>query len=208
MTDHLAASPPFGKINEVFPDVFHVEGGFRAAPGISITRNMTIVRQGGELTILNSVRLSPEGEAQLEKLGKVTHLVRVGAFHGADDPYYMHRFSPTLWAPPGIKHSGDLTTGRELVPGASPIEGSTVFAFARGKAPEVAILLERDGGVLITCDSYQNWTTFDGCSFAGRLMMRAMGFGPTLIGGPWTKAMGPDVRADPGPHPVAVGHDA
>jgi hypothetical protein len=27
-------------------------------------------------------------------------------------------------------------------------------------------------------------------------MMRAMGFGPTIIGGPWVKAMGPEVRAD------------
>jgi hypothetical protein len=27
-------------------------------------------------------------------------------------------------------------------------------------------------------------------------MMRAMGFGPKHIGGPWAKAMGPDVRQD------------
>jgi len=27
-------------------------------------------------------------------------------------------------------------------------------------------------------------------------MMKAMGFGPTLVGGPWAKRMGPEVRAD------------
>ncbi|HEY4157144.1 MAG TPA: hypothetical protein VGM29_03570, partial [Polyangiaceae bacterium] len=38
--------------------------------------------------------------------------------------------------------------------------------------------------------------TFDGCSFLGKWLTRAMGFGPTLIGAPWLKAMGPAVRAD------------
>jgi hypothetical protein len=187
---------PHGPIEEIFPDVFQVRGSFRFGPGLTITRNMTIVRQGGELTLVNSVRLSPDGEADLERLGKVTHLVRIGAFHGADDPWFVHRFSAKLWAPPGTRHRGPITTDRELKPGESPIEGSIVFAFERAKRPEAALLLEREGGILLTCDSYQNWTTFAGCSLLGKVMMRAMGFGPTLIGGPWVKAMGPDVRTD------------
>jgi len=47
-----------------------------------------------------------------------------------------------------------------------------VFAFAKGRKPEVAIVLERSGGILITCDSFQNWTTLAGWSFLGGLMMR------------------------------------
>mgnify|MGYP001615266114 CR=1 FL=1 len=54
---------PHGAIEEVFPDVFLVTGGFRFAPLLSITRNMTIVRQGAELVLVNSVSLSDEGEA-------------------------------------------------------------------------------------------------------------------------------------------------
>lgn len=188
--------PPFGKIEEAFADVFQVTGGFRFAPGLRITRNMTIVRQGGALTLVNSVRLDAAGEAALDALGPVRHLVRLGAFHGVDDPYYVDRYKPTLWAPPGTKHAGGLTTDRELAAGACPIEGATVFPFAHGRQPECAILLERDGGILVTCDSYQNWESFDGCSAMGKLMMKVMGFGPTLIGGPWLKAMGPEVRAD------------
>lgn len=191
-----APQPPFSAIDEPFKDVFTVQGGFRFGPGLGITRNMQIVRQGGELTVINSVRLDAEGEAKLDALGKITHLVRLGAFHGADDPYYFDRYKPKLWAPPRTKHMGGLVTDEELVPGACPIEGATVFPFAHGKQPECAIVIPRDGGILITTDSYQNWESFDGCTFLGKLMMKAMAFGPTLIGGPWVKAMTPEVRPD------------
>lgn len=195
MTEFPAALP-HGPITEVFPDVFMVTSGFRFAPLLSITRNMTIVRQGEELTIVNSARLSSEGEAQLEKLGKVKHLVRLGAFHGLDDPYYMNKYSPKLWAPPGMQHAPGLVTHQELRPGSSPIEKSSIFVFEHAAVAEGIINLEVQGGVLLTCDSYQNWTNFDGCSLLGRLMMKVMGFGPTLIGGPWAKKAGPEVRAD------------
>lgn len=192
----LPAQPPFGTIQEPFPNVFFVTGGFRFAPGMSITRNMTVVRQGGELTVINSVRLAPDGEAALDKLGAVKHLVRLGAFHGADDPYYVDRYKPTLWAPPRMKLQANLKLDREFAPGACPIDGASVFLFDHAKQAEGAILLERDGGILIAVDSFQNWECFDGCSLLGKLVMFMMGFGPTLIGGPWFKAMGPEVRAD------------
>lgn len=198
---------PHGSLTEVFPDVFMVTGTVRFFPLNSITRNMAVVRQGGELVVLNSVRLGPEGEAALEKLGKVTHVVRVGAFHGLDNPYYVERFGATLWGPPGTKHGvlekkhgGGVEAsipGRDLGPDACPIEGARVFLFEHVQHPEAAIVLDREGGVLVPCDSYQNWTTFDGCSLLGGLMLRALGFGPTLIGGPWMKRVGtPEVRAD------------
>jgi hypothetical protein len=82
---------PHGPIEEVFPDVFLVRGSFAPSRGIRFDRNMTIVRKGGELVVLNSVRLSDDGEAQLAKLGKLKHVVRLGAFHGADDGYFVER---------------------------------------------------------------------------------------------------------------------
>jgi hypothetical protein len=195
MTDFPAAQP-HGPVTEIFPDVFFVTGGFRFAPGLSITRNMTVVRQGQDLTVVNSVRLSPEGEAELEQLGTVRHVVRIGAFHGADDPYFVERFGAKLWAPPRTEHAGGLRSDAELAPGSSPIEGSRVFLFEKGSLSEAALILDREGGLLLTCDSFQNWTSFDGCSFFGKLMMKAMGFGPTLVGGPWAKRMGPAVKSD------------
>jgi hypothetical protein len=185
-----------GALEEIFPNLFFLRGTLRLGPGLTITRNMVVVRQGDELTLVNSVRLNEQGEAELEKLGKVRHLVRLGFLHGADDAYYAHRYQPTFWAPKGQKHAAGLSPDRELRDNESPVERSSVFAFANGKEPEVALLLDREGGVIVPCDSYQNWTTFDGCSTIGKLMMRAMGFGPTLIGGPWTNRIGREVKKD------------
>lgn len=196
MADFPAALP-HGSFTEIFPNIFMVTGSFRMGPGVSIPRNMTVVRQGDELSLINSVRLTPEGEAELAKLGKVKHLLRIGAFHGADDPYYVDRYKPVLWAPPRTRHqSPDLKTDQELVPGQSPIAGATVFAFDQAKRAEVALVLDHDGGVLVTCDAFQHWATFEGVSPMGKVVMTFMGFGPTIIGGPWMKAMGPDVRKD------------
>jgi hypothetical protein len=184
---------PHGPIRELFPDVFSVTGSFRIAPLLTITRNMTVVRRGGGLTVLNSVRLDEATEAELAKLGKVEHVVRVGQFHGMDDPYYVHRFGATLWAPPRTRGADGA---RDLRPGETPIEGSTVMLFEHAKAAEAVVILDVDGGAIVTCDAYQNWTTFDGCSAVGKVTIKVMGFGPTHIGKPWFKAVGPGVKAD------------
>jgi hypothetical protein len=118
MADFLPALP-HGPITEAFPDVFVVRGTFGFAPGLSIPRSMMVIRQGDELTLVNSIRLSAEGEAALEALGRVAHVVRIGAFHDADDPWMMHRFRPALWAPPGTRHRGGIASTHDLVPGAS-----------------------------------------------------------------------------------------
>lgn len=188
LTKPLPAALPHGTIDEVFPDIFRVRGSMRFGPGLSIPRNMTIVRTGSELVLINSVRLSPEGEAALEALGTVRHLVRLGAFHGLDDPWYRQRYTPTYWAPLGLDADRTLTSGEAPV--------GDVFRFEAAKKPEAAMLLP--GGVLVTCDSFQNWTaaTFGDCSFGGRLMMRAFGFRPTLIGPFWLKEAGRGVEAD------------
>ena len=65
----FAAALPHGPIAELFRNVFVVTGSFRIFPGLTIARNMTMVRHGDELTLVNSVRLSPHGEAELAKLG-------------------------------------------------------------------------------------------------------------------------------------------
>eukprot|EP00955_Chlamydomonas_euryale_P034573 349830-Chlamydomonas_euryale.AAC.3 len=81
-----------GPLVEVFPDVWAVEGRVTMGPGMSITRNMTIIRQvsntaascpiyyawwedplaeskcGSELAIVNSVRLMPKEEKELEQV--------------------------------------------------------------------------------------------------------------------------------------------
>lgn len=194
MSAHPTAFP-HGPISEIFPDVFFVTGGFRFAPAVIGTRNMTVVREGARLTVLNSVRLTPEGEKELDALGKVTDVVRVGFFHGADDAYYVERYGAQLWLPPRVDAPAKVPA-KVLGKDGCPIEGARVFEFEKGNKGEVALLLEREGGVLVVCDAYQNWTSFEGCSLLCKLMMSMMRFGPNVIGGPWISAMGREVRGD------------
>jgi hypothetical protein len=180
---------PHGPIEEVFPDIFVVRGTARFGPFFTITRNMTVVRQGKELTIVSAVRLNRKTEAELDALGDIQHLVKIGNFHGSDDPYYKTRYRPVIWAAPGADHKGGLAADRELRPGGElPIEGASLFAFESSTKPEAAILIPREGGVLLTCDSVQNWGDFAGCSLLGRFMLRRMGFGGAARIGPgWRK---------------------
>lgn len=179
------AAMPHGAIDEVFDNVFVVRGRFKINAMVHFDRNMAIVRRGDELVAINSVRLTDDGEAQLAKLGKVKHVVRIGAFHGMDDPYFVDRYGATLWGP----------KGKALSNADKPLDGDVIH-FEKAAHPEAAILLPQDGGTLITCDSYQNWTTTKHCSLLAALSVKMMGFGPAVIGPRWAKKMGPDVRAD------------
>ena len=72
---------PHGSIELVADDVFWVRGSIGLGPGLRITRNMAIVRSGDELTLFHTVRLSPEGEAALAKLGTVKNVVKLEHYY-------------------------------------------------------------------------------------------------------------------------------
>jgi len=193
---NFAPLEPHGPLQEVWDGVFWVRGSVRMGPGMRIPRNMIVVRDGTDLTLVNSVRLSEDGEAALEKLGTVEHIVRIG-IHGMDDPYNLERFGATYWATEGlIDESGAAHQKLADV----PISDGQLFSFRDTVKPEAALLIERDGGVLVTCDSVQNWMNQEGCSFLARGLTRAMGFmHPMNIGPPWRKLMtakGGSLRGD------------
>jgi hypothetical protein len=203
MSDSFPAASPHGPIDEVFPDVFVVRGTMRYEPrGMSLARNMTVVRNHGKLTLLNAVRLDEAGEAALAQLGVVEHLVKLGAFHGLDDPYYVQRYSPTLWAPPGSTHKGELTPTRELDEGGeTPIPGATVFRFKCAALPELALHLPIAGGTLLTCDSITNLVDHAGSDGVEKVVTRENGFlRRASIGALWRNAMttehGPSLLMD------------
>lgn len=183
----FAPALPHGPIQELFPDVFVVTGSIRMGPGVSIPRNMIVVREGRALTLLNSVRLDEAGERALEALGEVRHLVKLGFFHTRDDAYVRDRFQPTYWAPA----PKDAKTERLVEGSPGPLARGEVFVFARATKGEAALLLaQSEGGLLVTCDSVQNWADTRGCSLMGGLVCRAMGFlQPAKIGPIWLKQM-------------------
>jgi hypothetical protein len=138
---------------------------------------MTVLRAGDELTLVNTVRLDDRGLDQLEKLGRVSHLVRLGSFHGMDDAFYRERYGARHWALPGMPPEG-IEPDELLTPGGrEPFADLETFSFRTSKQPEGLLRHERDGGILISCDSLQNWTEIDPFfDEASAVRMQAMGF--------------------------------
>ena len=173
----------------------------RIGRGLRISRNMTLLRHAGELTAINAVRLSRSGEEQLEGLGKLTHLMRLGNFHGLDDRYYVDRYGATFWCQPESMHYSDPPPTQLLHKDATlPIPDVALFIFEHTRRPECALLLQRHDGVLITCDSLQHWGDRRHCSILVRLLLPFIGYRRgTLIGPKWLQYMTPrqgDLHAD------------
>jgi hypothetical protein len=161
--------------------VFFVTGSMRGEFFGSMwqfSRNMVVLREDGALTIVNSVRLSDEGLRQLDQLGKVVNVVRIGDMHGIDDPFYVDRYGASFWAMPGMDVQAELKVDKWLtVDGEMPVRGCSFFEFKTTKLPEGILRIDRDGGIMIACDSLQNWVGpdefFDPATVE---TMRGMGF--------------------------------
>ena len=196
--DEFQPALPHGAIEQVFADVFFVCGAMQTVmQGVDwqFSRNMTVVRDGERLIIVNSVRLDAAGLAELDKLGQVTDVIRLGALHGRDDPFYVDNYGADYWAMPGMEHETGLQATHTLSPDAEelPISDASVFEFKTTKIPEGILRLDRAGGILIACDALQNWLAPDEYfSDATRALMQEMGFfSPANLGPVWVQAAAP-----------------
>lgn len=185
---------PHSAIQEILPEVFFVQGSFRFAAGFRFSRNMTVLRQGDELTIINAVRLNEDEEQKLDALGKVRHVMRLGTFHGMDDPYYVDRYRATFWCQPGAGQYAVPAIDRELGEGvALPVDGLSCIPYTATKEPECVLHLDRHGGLLISCDSLQDWSDYGQCTWLSRRVLPRMGFEKRLLVGPiWKKLFSTD----------------
>lgn len=156
---------PHATLEEVFPNVFFATGSMRNeffGAMWQFSRNMTVVREGDRLTIVNSVRLDDAGLEALDALGRVVNVVRIGDMHGIDDPFYVHRYGATFWALPGMRIQEGLNVDKELAEdGEMPLQGCSLFTFKTSRRPEGILRLDREGGIMIACDSLQNWVEPD-----------------------------------------------
>ena len=175
-------------------DVWWVPGTMRLNWYMTISRNMVVVRSGDELTLLNPIRLDEWGEAALEKLGRVRHLVRLGCFHGCDDVYLKQRYGAEFWCQADSRRYPEPTPDRELEQGgALPFPDAQLVAFQAVKRPECALLIKRGNGILVTCDSFQYYPNWERHSLVARLMLPRIGFSKRLLIGPlWKKFQTPD----------------
>src|SRR5436190_19725277 len=161
------AALPHGELVEVLPDLFFVQGTMKM-PGplpVRFSRNMTVVRQGGNLVLVNTVRLTDAGLAALDKLGKVTDIVRIAGNHGADDPFYAERYGAKSWTVKGHRYTAGFNANapnvyfeasHSLDHANLPIEGAKLVVID-SKPPEGLLLLPQHGGTIISGDCLQNW---------------------------------------------------
>lgn len=184
---------PHDPIEQVGIDLFLVRGSVRLNALMTITRNMVVVRSGGELTLVDPLRLRAEEEERLRDLGAIRRVMRLGPFHGMDDRYYVDTFRAQFWAPgPSEQHPEPRPDVVFDEATALPIPDARVLRFRGTKQPEAVLHLARDAGVLVTCDAIQHYGDYRWCNFAARTVMPWIGFPRTTVVGPfWLKLMTP-----------------
>ena len=185
---------PHGDIETVASDIFMVRGSIKMNAMLRITRNMAIVRHNGELSLINPIRLNAKVEQALRDLGEVKHIIRLGCFHGVDDPYYVETFGAKHWSQTGGTAFTEPNIDNPLTDEAElPFSGGRLFLFKETKQPECVLLMERDGGVLLTCDAIQHYGDYSYNNIPARIIMPFIGFPRTTIVGPlWLKGMTPE----------------
>jgi hypothetical protein len=161
---------------------------------VRITRNMAIVRHEGELSLVDPIRLDEAGELELRELGEVKRILRLGLLHGIDDRYYADHFGAELWAPGQSESHPEPKVERTLDADAPlPFPDAEIFVFEGTQQAECALLVRRSPGVLITCDSIQNYGDYRHNSLVARALLPFMGFPKTTLVGPiWLKMMTPE----------------
>jgi hypothetical protein len=182
---------PHGKVEKIEENIFMVRGSIKMNPILRITRNMAIIRQGDELSLINPIRVRPEVELQIEALGKIKHIVRLGALHGVDDPYYSEKYSASMWSQangstyPSPKIDNEISAGCRL-----PFLNAEVIEFNGSLQPECVVLIKVGKGLLLTCDAIQNYGDYSYNNLPAKLLMPFIGFPRTTIVGPiWLKFM-------------------
>jgi hypothetical protein len=113
--------------------------------------------------LINTVRLDDDGLQKLDSLGHVSHIVRIGAFHGRDDAFYKNQYPTSiLWNLKGMNYDSGLKADQDLIlGGAMPFPSCSLFVFETSRFPECILHIAKESGILISCDSIQNITCTD-----------------------------------------------
>lgn len=158
---------PHGEIVKEFEGIYVVRGtNLTSYQDIQIqhSRNMIIIESGNNLTLINTVRLDEEGLKKLDNLGTVKQIMRIGAYHGRDDRFYLDRYEADFWTVSVDEKEANtrnyrvhhLANGNEL-----PIKNSQFFMFEHSLPAEGFLYIDAHEGIIITCDSIKNWTKVD-----------------------------------------------
>lgn len=206
---------PHGALTELFPNLYMIKGSvsikaphLRFGPlTLTFSRNMFIVREGKELTLINSVRLSEAGSACLSALGEIKNVVRLAGFHGMDDPFYKSRYAATVYSVDAPYTKGLVRNPSQadsyfepdviLTPSSSlPIQNASYQEISSASPKDGVLTLHREGGIAISGDSFQNWARPDEFfNTSAKISMGLAGFfKPTSIGPGWRNYAKPDLK--------------
>lgn len=179
---------PHGQIQNLYPGVFLLHGSIKMGPGMRMNRNMVILQSGPELVLINPVRMSEEGLAALDLLGRVSKIIRLGDFHGLDDEFYLARYKCAFWAQQG-QETYKAPSPTKVINSSTvgPIKDSEFFIFESAIFPEAALFI-KEHKLLITTESIQYYSDWSYFSWLTKLVFKFLGFKIGLnIGGPWLK---------------------
>lgn len=211
----VAPQLPHGELQQVFDNIWFVQGQVKMPMKFpaKISRSMTVYKNhSGELTLINSMRLSKSGLDTLQSIGNIVNVIRLGGFHGRDDLFYQTECNAKVFAIEGQSYSRAMEPAISAAEGymqpdvwvtqASdlPIEQCELKIFSSSNPPEAALLIPEYGGVLVTADSFQNTPKPDKfVNFPMKLMMKKFGFWkPFNVGPGWLQFAKPsrdDVRS-------------
>ncbi len=144
---------------QIAEDLFVVYGSIQAGDSQRFTRNMAIVRHGSDLTLINAVRMNEAGLKELDALGDVKHVLKLGPLHAMDDPFYVDRYQAEYWSMPGGTTYTEPKPDHLLTDDGLPFPDADLIAFGHMHQPEGVILLRRSPGILLTVDSIQSYST-------------------------------------------------
>ena len=153
---------------------------------------MLVIRNGTELSLVNPIRLNDSEEQSLLSLGQIRHVLRLGDFHGLDDPYYVDKFGAEFWSQEGQVTYPSPTPDHIITENIKPpMPDAEFFVFSSATVPESALLL-KEKRLLITTDAIQHYTEWTYTSLLAKLMLPLLGFKKDLlIGRPWIKKVTP-----------------
>lgn len=188
----FAPAYPHDEIVKLYDGVYLLRGSIRMGPGMRMNRNMVILKENDELTLINPVRMDDQGLASLDALGSVKHIIRLGDFHGLDDGFYLERYRCEFWAQAGQDTYKLPMPTKVITPSTvSPVSDSEFFIFNTATYPEAALFMPKYK-LLITTDSVQyhcDWLYF---SWFTKKVFKLLGFKIGLnVGGPWIKRVTP-----------------
>jgi hypothetical protein len=184
-------------IKLVCPDQLWTVSGATKVAGFDFPTTMTVLRDpsSGDLCVVNALRF-PDGlcdriVALAGSPAARIHVVRLGAYHGAHDSFWVARYASraTLWALPEHKLQDGVVVQEVLSPVNVPVPGAELFVFDLPR-PEAALVLPALRAVVF-CDAVLNIDSYEFCRWYFRPVFLAMGFrGSTHRPDPlWSKWM-------------------